>query len=290
MDASATAFFRRRRPYQPIVEILMKNLVLKLSLCAAVAVGGLGICLAQEAKPAPKRLLIVTVCKTYRHASIDTGEKVVAAMGAKTGEFTVDYARTDEDLATKMTPEALKNYDGVFFLSSNGEIPLPDEAGFLNWIKSGKAFIGAHAATDTLHGHGPGADPYIEMIGGEFTTHVTAPVVCINDDPKHPANAKFGETYPITDEIYMITKNFSRDKVHMLLHLDKAPGSGAPGYFPISWCKKYGDGNVFYTALGHGDNVWESPDFQAHVLGGIEWALGLKPGDATPQAAPAPKP
>jgi uncharacterized protein len=265
----------------------MHHFIQKFLFAAAIALTVAGCASADDAKPAPKRLLVVTVCKTYRHPSIPTGERVVGELGTNSGEFTVDYARTDEDLAQKMTPEALKNYDGVFFLSTTGEIPVPDKAAFLDWIKSGKAFIGAHAATDTFHGHGPGVDPYIDMIGGEFVTHNTARVECINDDPKHPANAKFGATYTVTDEIY-IMKNFSQDKVHMLLHLDKGPGSGAPGYYPISWCKNYGAGKVFYTALGHGEDVWESPDYQAHLLGGIEWALGLKPGDATPQAA-APK-
>jgi hypothetical protein len=90
----------------------------------------------------------------------------------------------------------------------------------------------------------------------------------------------------VFDEIYVM-KNFSRATVHVLLMLDHAPGSGQPGDYPIAWCKKYGEGNVFYTALGHEDAVWENADFQLHLLGGIKWALGLEPGDATPQTGGA---
>ena len=43
---------------------------------------------------------------------------------------------------------------------------MPDKQAFLDWIKSGKAFIGMHSATDTFRGHQP-LDPYVEMIGGE---------------------------------------------------------------------------------------------------------------------------
>jgi type 1 glutamine amidotransferase len=78
-------------------------------------------------------------------------------------------------------------------------------------------------------------------------------------------------------------KNFDRAKVHELLILDKSPGSNQPGYFPIAWCKNYGKGRVFYTALGHFENVWASPEFQMHLLGGIKWSLGLEKGDAKPQ-------
>ena len=49
-------------------------------------------------------------------------------------------------------------------------------------------------------------------------------------------------------------------------------------------------GRIFYTSLGHREDIWDtdpslkdrknsveiSKAYQAHVLGGIEWALGLK--------------
>ncbi|HZV33571.1 MAG TPA: ThuA domain-containing protein [Verrucomicrobiae bacterium] len=226
-------------------------------------------------KPAKvARLLVVTVTKGYRHASIAAGESVVAELAQKSGAFSVDFVRTDEEMAQKMTPAALRNYDGVFFLNTTGILPLPDKQAFLDWIKSGKGFIGTHSATDTFHGE-HGVDPYIDMIGGEFVGHTVAQVNCIVVDPNHPATRHFGKVFPIFDEIYMF-KNFSPDKVHLLLKLDKQPGTDRPGNFPISWCKSHGAGRVFYTALGHEDAVWANPDFQLHLLGGIKWALGLE--------------
>lgn len=265
----------------------MKSSITKI-LTSLAALAALLATEVRAADATPKKLLVVDVVKTFRHSSIDTGEKVLAQLARKSGAFTVDYCRNDEDMAKKMTPEALNGYDGVFFLSTTGEMPFPDKQAFLDWIKSGKGFVGVHAATDTCHGKGPGVDPYIRMIGAEFVTHTTADVKCINCDPEHPATKDLGKIYELTDEIY-IMKNFDRSKVHELLILDKAPGSNQPGYYPIAWCKKYGKGRVFYTALGHGEAVWESPQYQTHVLGGIKWALGLEPGDATPQH-PAEKP
>jgi uncharacterized protein len=34
--------------------------------------------------------------------------------------------------------------------------------------------------------------------------------------------------------------------------------------------------------LGHREDVWENANYQKHILGGIKWALGLEPGEATP--------
>ena len=47
-----------------------------------------------------------------------------------------------------MTPTALQQYDGAVFLNTSGELPLPDKLQFLDWIKSGKAFIGTTLAAE----------------------------------------------------------------------------------------------------------------------------------------------
>ena len=236
---------------------------------------------------APKKLLVVTVTKGFRHGSIPTAEKVLGDLAQKSGAFTVDYVRTDDEMAQKMTAEALKNYDGVVFANTTGELPLPDKQAFLDWIKSGKGFIGMHSASDTFHPF----PPYIEMLGGEFETHhAQAHVECINQDPTHPACHHLGPVFAVKDEIYLM-KNFERSKVHGLLMLDKHPKDKTPGDFPIAWTKEYGKGRVFYTSLGHREDVWDpntpenfkrenpktvSEAYQQHILGGIKWALGLE--------------
>ncbi len=44
----------------------------------------------------PKKLLVVTVTTGFRHSSIETAEKVLAELGAKSGAFTVDYVHQPE--------------------------------------------------------------------------------------------------------------------------------------------------------------------------------------------------
>src|SRR6185295_8483110 len=246
----------------------------------------------------PKKLLVVTVTKGFRHSSIATAEKVLGALAQKDGSFSVDYVRNDQEMAEKMTAESLKRYDGVIFANTTGDLPLPDKRAFLDWIKSGKAFSGMHSATDTFRGHEP-LDPYVEMIGGEFKTHgAQVEVECINQDPQHAACRHLGPSFKLKDEIYILN-GFQRSKVHGLLTLDKHPNEKTPGDYPIAWCKEYGKGRVFYTSLGHREDVWDtdtplnfkrenprevSEAYQKHVLNGIKWALGLEKGDATPQS------
>ncbi|MCX6905967.1 MAG: ThuA domain-containing protein [Verrucomicrobia bacterium] len=193
----------------------------------------------------------------------------------------------------KLSPANLKNFDGVIFANTTGDLPIPDRDGFLDWLKSGKAFIGMHACSDTFHGW----PAFIKMLGGEFAGHgAQVGVECLNQDTKHPANANLGPSWKISlEEMYLI-KNHDSKECQELLLLDKHPNKPEQaGQFPVSWCKSYGQGKVFYTSLGHREDIWDDetpPDFkranskeislayQKHILGGIKWALGM--ADAKP--------
>jgi type 1 glutamine amidotransferase len=274
----------------------------------------------------PKKLLVVTTTMGFRHSSIPTAEKILAQLAKDSGEFTVEFVQqppgkpedlkpdaTEEQKAAfktaedqwemklkaaleKLSPESLKNYDGVIFASTTGDLPIPDKQGLLDWIKAGHAFIGIHAASDTFHGW----PDFVAMLGGEFQHHgPQVSVECLNEDPQNPATAPLGKTWTIQQEEIYQFKNYDATKVHDLLILDKHPENNLPGHFPVSWCKNYGDGRVFYTSLGHREDIWDadpnipnrknsaeiSKAYEAHVLGGIEWALGLKSDAGAPKAS-----
>jgi type 1 glutamine amidotransferase len=54
---------------------------------------------------------------------------------------------------------------------------------------------------------------------------------------------------------------------------------------PIAWYRQEGQGRVFYTGLGHRDDVWASARFQNLLVGGIRWALGQVPASVKPNIA-----
>jgi uncharacterized protein len=41
--------------------------------------------------------------------------------------------------------------------------------------------------------------------------------------------------------------------------------------FPVAWARRHGEGRVYYTALGHREDVWTNPVFQRMLVGAIEW-------------------
>jgi uncharacterized protein len=216
--------------------------------------------------------------------------------------YTATWMPKVEAALKKLSAANLKNYDAVLFASTTGDdFPLPDKRAFVDWVASGKAFIGVHAATDTLKTFAP----YVSMIGGAFRTHgPQVTVECINEDSAHAACKHLPGRWTVYDEIYQL-KDFDRTKVHALISLekllltqkDKDANKATPGHYPIAWSRMHGKGRVFYTSLGHREDMWDpeykdkgarinSPEvakqFQQHVLGGILWALGLAPGSASP--------
>ena len=166
-----------------------------------------------NAEAAAKRVLVVSTTMGFRHSSIPTAERILAELGQTSGAFTVDYARVEpndprfrgpdgkpdktkvevaikEVLSAKMNPEALRQYDAVIFANTTGDLPIPDKPAFLDWIKSGKGFVGMHSAADTFDntGSSPGYPPYVEMLGAEFKAHgAQVEVDAINQDKQCPA-------------------------------------------------------------------------------------------------------
>ncbi len=199
-----------------------------------------------------------------------------------------------------MSPDKLKDYDAVVFCGTTGELPIPDKTAFFKWIADGHGFIGFHSAADTLHR----TPEYAKMLGGEFAGHgMFHPRVDVyNMDPESPINAGWGKSIAINEEFYLF-RNYDPTQVHLLLAMKEQPYTKEPGIYPVSWIKMYGKGRVYYTSLGHRDDVL-LPDatigdqeykvrfnqapvalaVQRQMLNGIRWALGLIDADATPQA------
>ena len=241
----------------------------------------------------------------------DTDEQFKAkqeAFSTALADFNTANAAWNEKIkaymADKMAIDKIKHYDGFVFANTTGDLLFPDRDGFVELIKSGKAMVAMHSGSDTYHPF----RGYIDMLGGEFETHKSqVEVQPILHDPAHAATKPIPAGFKVYDEIYII-KTFDKSKVHALMGLDAHPNlaqltdeekkkeAELKRYFPISWCKEFGKGRVFYSSLGHREDVWDptwkegtkdrknSPEiahtYQDMILGGIQWALRLVEGDS----------
>jgi uncharacterized protein len=220
------------------------------------------------------RIVVVTHTAGFRHSSIPIAEATLHELGERNNLYEVGFCRTEEEVRRMLTTDGLRDVHAVFFANTTGNLGIPDMSAFLAWIADGHAFLGAHSASDTYH-----EDPrYLDMLGNEFLTHGNqAEVNAVVENATHPAVAHLGGRYRVFDEIYRFHVN-NRDRVDMLLSLDRTPADGLadasqPGDLPLAWSRTYGTGRVFYTALGHREEVWQDAQYRQHLLGAIRWAL-----------------
>jgi uncharacterized protein len=222
------------------------------------------------------RLLYFTHSAGYRHEVIPTSLAVLSEIGGRNA-----FAVTNTEDVAAFTPENLRGYRAVMFFTT-GELPMSDaqKAALLDFVRSGGGFIGVHSATDTFYEW----PDYGRLIGGYFNEHPWRQKVTVTvAEPKSPLVGFLPPSFAISDEIYQI-RDFDAAGSQVLLRLDpssvdlKAPNVRPQPYgWPLAWTRPYGQGRVFYTALGHEEAVWRDPRYQLILANAITWAMGLPP-------------
>src|ERR1700733_720740 len=269
------------------------------------------------AKPQSLRHVLV-LCRAvgWVHTSIPLAAKMVEYLGDRTGAWmtTITYD------AAAITSDNLRQYDAVFLDSTTGEfLDDPNDKSvtemrkhsLVDFVKNGKGLAGIHAGSDAYHTTGrpasPGGPPtpltgtwpeFNEMIGGFFKFHWSYPtLISVKiDDPSSPLTVMFpAGGYEIVDETYTFAQDsFSRKRVHVLTSVnyqkmsaeDKAKEPAATartdGDYALSYIQRFGNGRVFYEAHGHDEKVYFQRPFVAHMLAGIQYALGDLAADDSP--------
>lgn len=239
-----------------------------------------------------------------QHDSVSHALAVIERLGYESGAYDT-FIRTDSNIVAKAplrtTGEpasggpSLANVDAIFFLGHR-EVPLDPQqrAELAAFVRDeGKGFVAAHVALTAFESW----PEFGELLGGRYDGHPwnTVPGTIINEDPTFPATRHFGAApFAFTDEFYQ-PKEYSRDKIRVLLRLDVSnlpPNQElhrTDGDFPLVWAKTYGKGRVFYSSLGHASSTWDNRDVQVMYLEALKWALGMTDADVTPRPFPGSK-
>ncbi len=132
------------------------------------------------------------------------------------------------------------------------------EDGLLQFVGSGKGLVGIHGTAWWIGGRA------VDLIGGHANWHPPASTFTVHiEESNHPITQGV-EDFEVEDEIYMSAYD---PYLHILA---SAEWSDRP--HPMAWVKSYGEGRVFYTALGHGPGTFERPAMQKLVGQAVEWA------------------
>ena len=227
-----------------------------------------------RAEDRPARILYLTHSAGYRHDVIPVSRDILKRIGEMSPRFEVV---TTEDVSV-FSGENLRRFGAVMFFTT-GELPMNDsqKQALLDFVRGGGGFLGVHSATDTFYQW----PEYGKLIGGYFDQHPWHETVRIGvADRSDPLVGSMGASISLTDEIYQI-RDFDVGGSHVLLRLDPSSVNLGrdnvhrhPYGWPLAWTRAYGNGRVFYTALGHEEGVWRDVRFQRMLHDAVLWAIG----------------
>ena len=158
-------------------------------------------------------------------------------------------------------------YSAMIFFSQEGEFTKEQERNVLEFISNGKGFIGLHGASASFKSH----PKYFEMLGGRFIGHKEQKDFDIIISDQNHQITKGLTDFTFKDEPYRHDFSIGKD-IHILAEANYHDKDD-PALEPIMWIKTYGNGRVFYCALGHRNISLKDEIFQAIILKAIKWVL-----------------
>ena len=220
--------------------------------------------------------------RPFHHKSTEQGAEEVRRYFTANG---LSCLVTDDSAV--FTSDAMKTFKAIMLCNCNHELfeNAEQREAFYKYVENGGGLVATHSSSACERGD----KRFRDFLGGAFERHYskqqTVPSTRI--DRTHPAMACLpeGHVWP-ADEIYL---NHPDEKgVRPLLILDwkdvddiskKTDKYGCPkiGGHVLEWCKTYGKGRIFYTALGHRPKDWGKMEWQLHLFEATKWAMGERP-------------
>ena len=196
------------------------------------------------------------------HTPKETGETLAAGLREKGFDVRVEAA-----LAPLADVAALKQLDLIVPIWTMGTIEKEQWKALNEAVRSGVGIGGVHGGMgDAFHG----SLAYQWMCGGQFVGHpyVGEYVVQLADEVS-PITAGMAQCFKYTSEqYYMIT-----DPGNTVLAETMYQFEGRRVRMPVVWTKKWGEGRVFYSALGHrAEEFIKFPEVLAMTIRGLLWA------------------
>tara|TARA_A100001015_G_scaffold1778_1_gene2362 strand:- start:5220 stop:5951 length:732 start_codon:yes stop_codon:yes gene_type:complete len=208
-------------------------------------------------------VLIITETDGWVHDSIESGLELIQKIGIQ-NNFNVYYS----DDSRVITYENLEKIRTIIFLNTTEEILTNDEQKLMeSFIRSGKGFVGVHAAADTEYNW----QWYGKLVGAYYRNHpdvMNGKILTINNKITDHLESE----WEIEDEWYNF--DYVNYDINILLNLDEKSyiGGEHPDYHPITWYHEYDGGRSFYTGLGHTKEVYEDSRFMILLEKGILYA------------------
>lgn len=160
--------------------------------------------------------------------------------------------------------------DLIVITMTMGEITDQQDRNLLNAVREGTGLGGWHGGLcDAFRTR----SEYQFATGGQWVSHPGDMIdYTVNVVPGHPITEGVRD-FPMHSEQYYLHV----DPGVNVLAWTTFSGVGAPWVagvrMPSAWTKVYGEGKVFYQAMGHVDPEFEEPNLQRLTVQGLIWAM-----------------
>ncbi|MBB2946623.1 hypothetical protein FB565_006391 [Actinoplanes lutulentus] len=178
-----------------------------------------------------------------------------------------------DDLDVYTNRDALASVDLIVQCWTGGRMTAEQENGLVERVRDGAGFAGWHGGVLAT---GYEAAQYQHMVGGRFINHPGGFVdYTVDITGKHPITAGLASYAVHTEQYYCHV-----DPALEVLATTTFTGEhGAPEtagvVMPVAWARRFGQGRVFVSALGHSPADLEVPQTRTMTERGLLWAAGL---------------
>lgn len=245
------------------------------------------------------------------HRNWLTTTKMMTKYLEDTALFTVEVATTAPQGADASYKPEFKKFDVVISNYNGADWPTETQAAFVDYVKNGGGFVVVHAANNAFGnwkeynemiglggwgGRNERSGPYVYLDAAGQLVRDGSPGSGGNHGPQHPFQiiVRDGE-HPVTkgmpkewmhvnDELYDKLRG-PGEKMHILATAYSDPAKRGTGrHEPMIFTVAFGQGRVFHTPMGHGNDSQECVGFITTLVRGCQWAATGKvtlpiPGD-----------
>ena len=229
--------------------------------------------------------------RPYHHESTEQGAEEVRRYFTANG-----YSCLVTDDPAVFVSDAMKTFKLVMLCNTNHELfdTAAQREAFYRFVENGGGLLATHCASANERG----SKRFRDFLGGAFERHYAArqKIPFSNVDRSHPAMACMDKDYVwADDEVYLNHPDGNVRPVLTLMWKDvlrkskKTDKYGCPacGGHVLEWCKTFGKGRIYYTALGHNAADWGKMEWQLHLLEAARWAMKERPDKVGAKTAKA---
>jgi len=183
------------------------------------------------------------------------------------GQF--DVTKVEDDLNCLISPK-LDPYDVIVFYYTVGKITPEQRKGLLDFVSSGKGYVGFHSSADSFRGD----EEYRNFVGAHFLSHPAYRKFPLKIVDKESRLTRGLIDVEVTDEQYILQQD--DPDIHVLATAyqseERLPLYGKD--LPFIWTKSFGKGRLFYTGLGHDARACQQDIFKTFLIRATLWAAG----------------